>query len=216
MSNVVLLLGRSGSGKSTSLRNFKVGEIGVFSVAHKRLPFKSQIGVALHPTYALIEKSLKQNKLKAYCIDDANYLMAFDNFAFAEETGYNKFVRMAKSFEQLLVTASNLDDDTNVYFMMHSDVDSDGREKPKTVGRMLDSQLCVEGLFPIVIDARTRISEDGTPVYEFITQNDGTNLAKAPVGMLDPVMPNDLKEVDTRIRDFWGMKPITPTKKKVD
>jgi hypothetical protein len=73
---------------------------------------------------------------------------------------------------------------------------------------MLDEKLCVEGLFPIVIDARVRQGEDGRPRHVFVTENDGTNLAKAPIGMLPPVMDNDLAEVDRLIREYWGMAPI--------
>jgi len=84
-----------------------------------------------------------------------------------------------------------------------------GREKPKTIGKMLDEKLCVEGLFPIVIDARVQQGEDGKPRHVFVTENDGTNLAKAPMGMLPAVMDNDLKAVDTAIREYWDMRPIT-------
>lgn len=208
MGNLVLVLGRSGSGKSRSLKGFKRGEVGVFSVAHKRLPFKGDLPVDTKPTYARIEASLRANKLRAYVIDDANYLMAFKNFELSEVKGYDKFVTMAKDFETLLTCAANTSEDTNVYFMMHPDVDADGREKPKTIGRMLDEKLCVEGMFPIVIDARVRVDDEGTH-YEFVTRNDGYNLAKAPEGMLPEVMPNDLKAVDSAIREYWGMAPRT-------
>lgn len=207
MGNLIMVLGRSGSGKSRSLKGFGKGECGVFSVAHKRLPFKGELPVDTRPTYARIEASLRQNKLRAYVVDDANYLMAFKNFELAEIKGYDKFVTMAKDFETLLLCAANTSEDTNVYFLMHSDLDSEGREKPKTIGRMLDEKLCVEGMFPIVIDARVRVDDEGTH-YEFVTRNDGYNLAKAPEGMLPEVMPNDLKAVDTAIRDYWGMGPI--------
>jgi hypothetical protein len=116
---------------------------------------------------------------------------------------------MAVSFQQLLQVAARTDEDTNVFFMMHPDTDDRGHERPKTIGRMLDEKLCVEGLFPIVIDARVRQGEDGRPRHVFVTENDGTNLAKAPLGMFEPVMDNDLRAVDSAIRDYWGMAPIT-------
>ena len=208
MSNLVMVLGKSGSGKSTSLRNFAADEVGVFSVAGKRLPFKGDLPVVQHADYQRIADVIAANRRRAYVIDDATYLMQFDNFARAKETGYGKFTDMAVSFQQLLRAASWTDEDTNVYFLMHPDVDEYGREKPKTIGRMLDEKLCVEGLFPIVIDARVIQGEDGKPKHVFVTENDGTNLAKAPMGMLPPVMDNDLKAVDTAIRDYWGMRPI--------
>lgn len=208
MGNLVMVLGKSGSGKSTSLRNFSPDAVGVFSVAGKRLPFKSDLPVVQHADYARIADVMAANRRRAYVIDDATYLMQFDNFARAKETGYGKFTDMAVAFQQLLRAASWTDEDTNVYFLMHPDLDEQGREKPKTIGRMLDEKLCVEGLFPIVIDARVIQGDDGRPKHVFVTENDGTNLAKAPEGMLPPVMDNDLAEVDRLIRDYWGMRPI--------
>jgi len=209
MGNLIMVLGKSGSGKSTSLRNFKPDEVGVFSVAGKRLPFRSELPALQHASYARIAEVLAANRRRCYVIDDATYLMQLDNFARAKEGGYGKFTDMAVAFQQLLQRASWTDDDTNVYFLMHPDSDEKGREKPKTIGKMLDEKLCVEGLFPIVIDARVTQGDDGRPRHVFVTENDGTNLAKAPMGMLPEIMDNDLKAVDTAIREYWGMAPIT-------
>ena len=209
MGNIIMILGKSGSGKSTSLRNFAPDEVGVFSVAGKRLPFRSTLPVLQHAGYQRIAEILTANKRRCYVIDDATYLMEFDNFARARETGYGKYVDMAVSFQQLLQRSSWTNEDTNVYFLMHPDSDDMGREKPKTIGKMLDEKLCVEGLFPIVIDARVTQGEDGRPRHVFVTDNDGSNLAKCPMGMLPPVMDNDLRAVDAAIREYWGMAPIT-------
>lgn len=209
MGNLVLVLGASGSGKSTSLRNFGTDEIGVFSVAGKRLPFRNKLPVANNATYQRIMESLAANKRRCYAIDDATYLMQYDNFARAKETGYGKFVDMAVSFQQLLQRATWTNEDTNVFFLMHPDTDAYGREHIKSIGKMLDEKLCIEGLFPIVIDARVQQGEDGRPRHVFVTENDGTNLAKSPIDMLPPTMDNDLKAVDTAIREYWGMRPIT-------
>ena len=208
MGNMILILGKSGSGKSTSLRNFEPDEVGVFSVAGKRLPFRSKLPVVQHASYARISEILAANRRRCYVVDDATYLMEFDNFSRAKESGYGKYVDMAVSFQQLLQRASWTSEDTNVYFLMHPDTDDMGREKPKTIGKMLDEKLCVEGLFPIVIDARVVQGEDGRPKHVFVTENDGTNLAKAPMGMLPPTMDNDLRAVDEAIREYWGMRPI--------
>jgi len=208
MGNLVLVLGKSGSGKSTSLRNFSPDEVGVFSVAGKRLPFRANLPIVQHASYQRIGEILSANRRRCYVVDDATYLMEFDNFSRAKESGYGKFVDMAVAFQQLLQRAAWTDEDTNVFFLMHPDVDDMGREKPKTIGKMLDEKLCVEGLFPIVIDARVAQGEDGRPRHVFVTENDGTNLAKAPIDMLPPTMDNDLREVDRLIREYWGMKPI--------
>lgn len=201
----VLVLGHSGSGKSTSLRNFEDGEIGIFNVASKPLPFRKKLATLNNAQYNQIHNSLMGNKLRAYVIDDANYLMAFQNFAKANQKGYDKFTDMAVSFERLLEAANNTNEDTITYFFMHPDYDDAGRMKPKTIGKMLDNQLCVEGMFPIVIQA---YNDEGG--YFFLTKSDGTNPVKAPMGMLDEgIIDNDLKLVDSRIREYWGMKPLT-------
>lgn len=203
----VLVLGDSGSGKSTSLRNFEPEELGIFNVAGKPLPFKKHLPSADHATYQQITSTLAKNDLRCYVIDDSSYLLAFDNFHRAKETGYTKFTDMAVSFEKLLEAATHTDANTIVYFLHHYDRDNDGNRKPKTIGRMLDEKLCVEGLFPIVLECTVR---DGKHV--FVSNNDGTNCAKAPMEMLPDVMDNDLRAVDTLIRDYWGLVPLTPKK----
>ena len=201
----VLVLGHSGSGKSSSLRNFEQGEIGIFNVASKPLPFRKKLDMLNAARYNQIHNSLMSNKLRAYVIDDANYLMAFQSFAKANQKGYDKFTDMAVSFERLLEAANKTNEDTITYFFMHPDYDEAGRMKPKTIGKMLDSQLCVEGMFPIVLQAHN--DEGG---YVFLTKSDGTNPVKAPMGMFEEgVVENDLKMVDTRIRVYWGMRPLT-------
>lgn len=201
----VLILGHSGSGKSTSLRNFDDGEIGIFNVASKPLPFRKKLQTINHAQYNQIHSALASNKLRAYVIDDANYLMAFQSFARAKETGYGKFTDMAVNFKGLLDAANNTNEDTIVYFFMHPDFDESGRMKPKTIGKMLDNQLTIEGMFPIVL--LTHCDDGG---YFFITKSDGTNPVKAPMGMLDEgIVENDLKYIDTAIREYWGMKPLT-------
>ena len=206
----VLVLGASGSGKSTSLRNFEPGEIAVFDVAGKPLPFRKRLDVAHRPSYGMIMKKLKENSRRAYVIDDANYLMAFQNFALASVKGYDKFTTMAVNFEQLLEASNATDDDTVTYYLMHPEYDADGRMKPKSIGKMLDSQLCIEGMFPIVLVAQRM--EDG---YRFVTQTDGNTPAKTPMGMFpDVIIDNDLKMVDSAIREYWGMRPLTDNENK--
>lgn len=208
----VLVLGASGSGKSTSLRNFEPGEIAIFDVAGKPLPFRKRLDVARRPSYGVIMKKLRENARRAYFVDDANYLMAFQNFALASQKGYDKFTTMAVNFEQLLEAANATDSDTITYFAMHPDYDEMGRMKPKTIGKMLDNQLCVEGMFPIVLVAQRM--EDG---YRFVTQTDGTTPAKSPMGMFpENVIDNDLKAVDAAIRSYWGLAPLTDNEKKED
>lgn len=203
MGVAVLVLGDSGSGKSTSLRNFEPGEVGILNVMGKPLPFRKKLKVANHASYGTVQQTLKANNLRAYVIDDAGYLMSLENFRRAKETGYQKFTDMALNFERVIEWATQTDEDTIVYIMMHYDRDADGRMKPKTIGRMLEEKFCIEGACPIVIQSTI---VDGRHV--FVTKGDGFNAAKAPMDMLPEVMDNDLKAVDTAIREYWDMAPI--------
>lgn len=202
MGMAVFVIGFSGSGKSASLRNFQPDEVGVFSVAGKRLPFQSDLKVAMNSNYQTIEASLKRNGLRSYVIDDNQYLLAFDSFRRAKETSYQKFTDYAVSFYQLLDTIKQTDPDTIVYLLHHAEETDRGMIKAKTIGKMLDNQLVLEGLCEIVLYAET----DGKK-YQFLTQSNGFTTAKSPMGMFPLEIPNDLKAVDSRIREFYHMKP---------
>lgn len=197
----VLILGESGSGKSTALRNFEEGEIGIFNVASKPLPFRKKLPKADGATYATIAKGLAAPKLKAYAIDDSQYLMAFEEFDRAKETGYGKFTDMALNFSNLVRYCINsLPPDVIVYFLHHTEISDIGKVKAKTSGKMLDSKLTLEGLFSIVLLCRT----DGTRHW-FETQSDGYTTAKSPMEMFPKEIDNDLKLVDDTIREYWGL-----------
>lgn len=205
MAAIAMVIGPSGSGKSTSFEAFAENEVGIFNIAGKRFPFRKNLPSVDRPDYDLIKDTLKANKKRAYIIDDSTYLMQFEMFEHAKEKGYEKFTMMALNFEQLLEAAIAADDDTIVYFLHHPQFSDDGLMKPQTVGKMLDNQLCVEGLFPIVLECTVKDGE-----HVFITKNDGFNIAKTPKGMFeDAIIPNDLKAVDTAIREYWGMAPLT-------
>lgn len=198
----VLILGESGSGKSTSLRNFEPNEVGIFNVASKPLPFRKQLKKVDRATYNTIIKGLTEPKLKTYVIDDSQYLMAFEMFDRAKETGYNKFTDVALNFRNLLqFIIAQVPADVIVYFLHHIEQTETGKIKAKTSGKMLDNQLTVEGLFSIVLMAVT----DGN-TYKFVTQSDGYTTCKSPMGMFEREIDNDLKMVDTIIREYWGIK----------
>lgn len=198
----VLVLGESGSGKSYSLRSFEPDEVGILNVMGKPLPFRKRMKVANKATYGAVASALARNELRCYVVDDAGYLMQLENFKRIKESGYGKFSEMAQHFEQLIEAAVSTDDDTVVYVMMHYDVDASGRQRPRTIGKMLDEKFCIEGACPIVLQCAV---QDGRHV--FVTKNDGFNAAKCPPEMLPDVMDNDLAAVDDAIRDYWGMAP---------
>lgn len=197
-----MIIGESGSGKSTALRNFDANEIGIFNIASKPLPFRNSLPKINGATYQTIVKALKNPKMKAYAIDDSQYLMAFESFEKANETGYGKFTAMAVNFYNLVqFVIKSTPEDLLVYFLQHTEKTEDGRIKAKTLGKMLDSQLTLEGLFSIVLLCRT----DGTRHW-FETQSDGLTTAKSPMDMFDREIDNDLKFVDQRIRKYWDLR----------
>lgn len=202
----VLVLGESGSGKSTSLRNFDIDEVGVFNVAGKPLPFRKKLNKVNNANYNTILKVLKNPGLKKYVIDDSQYLMAFESFDHAKESGYGKFTNMALNFKNLIdFVIRQTPDDVIVYFLHHTEVGENGKLKAKTLGKMLDNQLTVEGLFSIVLLCQVEGSE-----HYFLTNSDGSNPAKSPMEMFELKIENDLKFVDQAIRVYWELedKPV--------
>lgn len=198
----VLILGASGSGKSTSLCNFEPTEVGVFNVAGKPLPFRKKMSyVNNNATYETITASLQKNTLNCYVIDDAQYLMAFEFFDRAKETGFAKFADLGNHFYNLLKFIRLWTrEDTIVYLLAHTDIEDSGYVKMKTLGKMLDEKLCVEGLFSVVLLAETNGKE-----HWFTTQSNGRTTAKSPMEMFDIKIPNDLKMVDNTIREYYEL-----------
>lgn len=210
----VLVIGKSGSGKTYSLKNFKADEVGVISVEKGRLPFKTDIKtvkVPKDPTngeaqnagqlnaakYAWITDVIRKAKTKAVVVDDSQYLLVNELFDRTYEKGYDKYVSMAVKFRDLIHFVNDLEeDDKIVYFLHHAETDADGREKVKTIGKMLDEKLTVEGCFDIVIYCHD---------YKFFTQSNGQSSAKTPEDMFELEIPNDLKFVDESIREYYGL-----------
>lgn len=213
MSLPVLIIGRSGSGKTYSLKNFQPDEVGIISVEKGRLPFKSDLKTVKIPKdfgddiktyaqlnaakYSWIERTVAKAKAKSIVIDDSQYLLVNELFDRSAEKGYDKFTDMAAHFRNLIHFINEMEDENKiVYFLHHSELDSDGREKVKTIGKMLDEKLTVEGCFDIVLYCQD---------HEFYTQSNGMSTAKSPEGMFDLKIPNDLKFVDQAIREYYGM-----------
>lgn len=198
----VLIAGESGSGKSASLRNFEPEDVSIFNVAAKPLPFKKKLPSKATADYQAIKAGIAKSDKKAFVIDDSQYLLAFESFAKAKDTGYGKFTDMAVSFFSLVqFVIRNAPPDVIVYFLHHTETDSNtGKTKAKTLGKMLDSQLTLEGMFSIVLYCT---NEGGS--HKFITQSDGSTTAKSPMEMFDLVIDNDLKFVDQKIREYYEL-----------
>lgn len=199
----VMILGESGTGKSASLRNFSQDEIGVINVCGKPLPFRNQIKDLKTDNYMAIEKALKASSKKAAVIDDCQYLMANEYMRQAKVTGYQKFTDIAQNFWTLVqVVIRELPEDVIVYFLGHIERDANGNEKFKTIGKMLDEKITVEGMFTIVL--KTSVQEGQ---YLFATRNNGSDTVKSPIGLFDEsYIDNDLKAVDAAIRDYYNLK----------
>lgn len=207
----VLIYGESGSGKSASLRNFDEKEVAIFNVSEKPLPFKKKLPMMKTADMKVIAQAIKQNDKNCYVVDDAGLAMTFYLFGKVNDKGYEKFTNVAKDFYDMIRAVDSCSDDTIVYFLMHSDRSEDGsRVKAKTAGKMIDSQLTLESLFTIVINCVT----DGK-THKFVTQSDGVTTAKSPMDMFPLEMDNDLKAVDTAIREYYGLAKVgTPVQKK--
>ena len=199
----VFILGHSGTGKSTSLRNFKSNEILHINVMSKPLPFKGRFAETYNgDNYAEIAKAINKTKCKSIVIDDAQYLMANEFMRRSSELGYQKFTDIANNFWTLINSITNdLPFDVIVYLLMHTDTDDNGNEKAKTIGKLLDEKICIEGMSSIVLKTAVK---DG--VYSFLTQNNGHDTVKSPLGMFSTYeIENDLKQVDKAIREYWEL-----------
>lgn len=212
MAKIVIVLGDSGSGKTASLRNLPEGSAVVMSATGKELSFVNKNKIQLAKVgYAEILKTIPVVKTPIVIIDDANYLMTFENMDRAKELGYSKFTEMAVHFYEIFDAISKKTSDQIFYIIAHSDTnETTGRKEMKTVGKMLSEKIVLEGLTNIVIES----SYDELDGYIFNMQRtDAKSAAKAPMGMFETAkMPNDLYEVDKVIRKFYGFAPIVVTK----
>ena len=205
----VLIIGASGSGKSTSLRNFTEDEVGLFNVSGKPLPFRGGMKFARLTDAAKIRAALAKGTRRCYVIDDAQYIMSFEEMD-SKLTGFDKWNAIGYGFISLVRSVLDLPGDTIVYFLMHSEVGDDGRLKAKTLGKLIDNHYTLEGLFPVVLMANSTKER-----HWFATVNDGGSTVKAPMGMFEQAeIDNDLKAVDSAIRSYWGLRPLTDDEKK--
>ena len=215
----VLIIGRSGTGKTTSLRNIKNAV--VFNILNKTLPFQvkveNNLAIVKTPDYQKIKSVLiRATAAEGYLgiIDDAGYLMtdAFMNGHSSSAKGnavFELYNQIADNFYDLVKAVGLLDDNVIVYFLMHEDQNDFGNIKPKTIGKMLDDKVCLEGMFTICL--RTVIQDKK---YVFATKTDGLDVVKTPLGLFDEdYIDNDLAVVDAKIRKFYNLKESKLLKK---
>lgn len=199
MGKKVLIIGESGTGKSASMRNFTKDEVLIVNVAMKDLPFRGSYEQVYSDQYRAIARAMKETEKKVIVIDDAQYLMANEFMRRATEKGFEKFTEIGQNYWDLQQVINGLPDDVIVYELSHLERDQNGNEKVKTIGKLLDEKITVEGMFSIVLKT---VVQDGK--YYFQTQNSGKDTCKAPIGLFDDfLIENDLKAVDTAIREYY-------------
>lgn len=200
MARLVLILARSGTGKSTSLRNFKKGEAQAILCSGKELPFKTDISTFIPKGYADVYAAINKANAPVVVLDDVNYLMSMEEMARANEVGYQKFSVMAQNMYNVFKRIMDKESDQIFYLLAHSAELSEGDSQLrfKTTGKMLSEKVVLEGLTNIVIGADV---DDGEFVFKVKT--DGTGI-KTPMGMFaEPTVANDLKSVDAVIRNYY-------------
>lgn len=216
MSNASIIMGESGTGKSTSIRNLDPKETFIVNVLNKPLPFRgyktnytklSSDGITGNlyssTSYEQVHRILrlindKRLEIKTLIIDDFTYLMTYDFMDRALEKGYDKFTMMAKNANDLLKQLPCLREDLDVFVLNHSEIDSNGKMKIKTIGKMLDEKIVIEGIFTMIL--QTQLSNEG---YSFLTQGDINHIAKSPMGMFETKnIPNDLMFVKQKMAEY--------------
>ena len=200
----VLLIGQSGSGKSTSLRNFKGDEVAVVNVLGKPLPFKSDIKAGKCDDYATILKAIANTQKKTIVIDDANYLITNEFMNKSSVKGFDKYNEMGNNFFNLINGIKNIKGGKTVYLIMHEDTDENGYVKPKTIGKLLDDKVNIQGMFTICIRS---MFDNGQ--YVFRLKTNGQDCVKTPFGMFESEsMENDLKAFDEVVREYYELDKV--------
>lgn len=210
----VLLMGASGTGKSTSLRNLPAEETAIINVTNKPMPFRNKNGLKITScaNYEQMINAIIKTDKRIIVVDDSSYMMTFENFEKATQKGYDKFTTMAINYYNLIETPKKCGGEKIIYFVTHEEIDENGISHPKSIGKMLSQQLVIEGLFSIVLRSMQKENQ-----YVFQTHNDGTSVCKSPIDMFEEdFIPNDLAEVDKTIREYYGFKPINEKLDKVE
>ena len=207
MGVAVLVIGKSGSGKSASLRNLNPADVALINVVGKPLPFRGKFDQIVTDDYNKVLGAMGATKRDVIVLDDAGYLITNQFMRGHGQAGVGNAVfalynQLGSNFWGLISMIQVLPPEKRVYVMMHEDEHDSGIVKPKTIGKLLDEKVCVEGMFTICLRA---MQKDGR--YIFSTQSNGLDVAKSPMGMFDAAeIDNDLKIVDDAIVDYYSIK----------
>jgi hypothetical protein len=220
MSIATLIIGTSGTGKSAALRNLDPANTALIQTIRKPLPFRAKgwnyfdrekcltgnMFVTDH--WAEILSIARKTRRKVIVVDDFQYMLSNEFMRRNDEKGYDRFNDIGRHGWEVITELARLPEDVRVYVLSHSDEREDGTVKLKTIGKMLDEKIVLEGMFTIAL--RTVVS-DGN--YQFSTVNSGHDVVKAPIGMFDDArIDNDLAAVDKAICSYYEIEPKQPKK----
>lgn len=217
MANIVLIMGESGTGKSTSIKTLNPAETFVINILDKPLPFKgyknnyvrcskeNPMGNYFSGDNAekikdyIIGVSNRMPHIKTIIIDDFQYLMANEFMRRAKEKSFEKFTEIAQNAWSCILQAQSAREDLDVFILTHNEYSSDGVYKCKTIGKMLDEKIVLEGMFTVVLHSVVYDRK-----YRFITQHDGAHIAKSPSGMFENItIDNDLSYVKEKMKEYF-------------
>lgn len=208
MSIATLVLGQSGTGKSTSLRHLNPNDVLLIQAIKKPLPFRSKDWKALTKEGGSIYVSDNSEQIinvmrkctrPIIIIDDMQYIMANEYMRRSQETGFAKFTEIGRKTWEIFNAASQLADDKRVYLLSHTEESDQGKTKIKTIGKMLDEKITLEGMVTVCL--QTTVINDQ---YKFMTKNNGNNTVKTPIDMFESEhIDNDLNAVDKCICEFF-------------
>ncbi len=217
MATVTLIMGESGTGKSTSLRNLDPSETFIINALDKPMPFRgyknkytkvNKEGVGNYYATDNGDRIIKaiegisnnRPDIKNIIIDDFQYVMSNDYMRRAKETGYGKFVDAGVTAWKIPYIAQGARDDMYIFILAHTELDAAGVKKCKTIGKMVDEKITLEGMFTVVFHSLVYNNE-----YKFLTQHDGAHIAKSPLGMFDDLLiDNDLAAIKQKMIEYFG------------
>ena len=205
MAEKILIMGESGTGKSTSIRNCDPNKTAIINPVGKPLPFKGSKkfttlnGVTNADKICDFMKEQAKAGKKMIIVDDFQYILAIPYMNRIKETGWDKYNDFGSNYFNIIDICNELPEDVVVYYLTHSETLDNGVTTVKLIGKLLREKITVEGLFTIVL--KTGVSEGK---YYFFTQNSGKDTVKSPIGMFDSFsIDNDLAYVDTKIRNYY-------------
>lgn len=226
MAKPIVVIGHSGTGKTTSffpnplinIKGLPIEQTIVIQAEEKALPFpgwkksfkrgkvKDGANLITSTSYTHLQACIKaisgkRPEIKYLIIDDSNYIMARPIMSDPDSMDWDEWRRLASAAYNSI---ANLEvrDDLTVFLVSHLDTDNQGREKMKTIGKMLDSYVYIDGLFTYILKASPRPKNDGTTEFRFLTKDGVKSTAKSPAGVFAKYIPNDMGLVIERIRAY--------------